>query len=123
MNKKEEIGNFIKNFKNRSGERNRKYIEEFFLNGGCYWFAHILKSQFPFGKILYDLTNNHFLFYGDNIVNVKEAGIFDIRGDVTDTYLPWILNGTVIEWNMYDDLPHRERIWRDCIAFLKEDNE
>lgn len=117
MNKKDEIKNFIENFKIRNGKANRLGIEEFFMDGGCYWFSKILNDLFPQGKILYDLRNNHFLFYGGYSLNIKEEGIFDIRGEVTEAYLPWLLQGTVVEWDRYDDIAHKARIWRDCIAF------
>ena len=117
MNNKDEITDFIEKFKNRNGKGNRLAIEEFFMNGNCYWFAKILKERFPSGKILYDLRNNHFLFYGGQSLNIKEEGIFDIRGEVTEEYLPWLLQGTVIEWDKYNDTIHKARIRRDCITF------
>ena len=117
MSNKDKIKDFIENFKNRNGKENRLGIEEFFINGGCYWFSKILSNLFPQGKILYDLRSNHFLFYGGYSLNIKEEGIFDIRGEVTEAYLPWLLQGTVVEWDRYDDAAHRSRIWRDCIAF------
>ena len=117
MNNKDKIKNFIENFKNRNGKNNRLGIEEFFMNGCCYWFAKILKDRFPQGIILYDLKNNHFLFYGGNSINIKENGVFDIRGEVTEAYLPWILQGAVVEWDKYNDSAHKARIQRDCIVF------
>lgn len=123
MTHKEQINCFIENFKNRNEKRNQKYIENFFLEGCCFWFAQILKTRFTFGKILYDLKNNHFLFYGGNDLNIEKNGIFDIRGEVTKAYLPWVLNGTVVEWNKYDDVAHKKRLWRDCIAFVEPDEE
>lgn len=123
MTQKEQINCFIENFKTRNGRRNWKYIEDFFLEGCCFWFAQILKIRFPFGKILYDLKNNHFLFYGGEDLNIEKNGIFDIRGEVTKAYLPWVLNGTIVEWNKYDDIAHKKRLWRDCITFTEKEPE
>ena len=114
---KKEIIDFIENFKCRGGIENKQSIEAFFLEGNCYWFARILKCRFPQGKILYDVLHNHFLFYGGNTLDIKNNGIFDIRGDITEAYLSWVLDGTVVDWDLYHDETHRKRIWRDCIAF------
>lgn len=121
MTKKQRITNFITNFKQRSGEKNQDIIESFFMEGSCYWFAKILQDRFPNGKILYDVIGNHFLYYGGNTINIEENGIFDITGEVTQIYVPWILQGSVVEWETYPDDIHKERIWRDCIAFGKEE--
>ena len=119
---KDKIKDFIENFKNRNGEENRLGIEEFFMNGGCYWFAKILQDRFPYGKIMYHVRDNHFIFYGGNTLDIWNNGIFDIRGEVTQTYINWVVQGTVVEWDRYDDTVHKSRIWRDCIAFEEENN-
>ena len=123
MTNKEKINYFIENFKTRNGDKSWKTIEDFFLEGCCFWFAQILKARFPFGKILYDLKNNHFVFYGGDDLNIEKNGIFDIRGEVTNAYLPRILNGSVVEWSKYEDFSHKKRLWRDCIAFTETEPE
>ena len=102
---KQKILNFIQKFKTRNGEVSQYFIEEFFLKGNCYWFAKILSERFS-GKILYDIVNN---------------GIFDIRGDVTEECLSSVLDGSIVEWNLYNDTTHKERIWRDCVVFEEEE--
>ena len=119
---KQKILNFIQKFKTRNGEVNQYFIEEFFLKGSCYWFAKILSERFS-GKILYDIVNNHFLFYGGYSLDIVNNGIFDIRGDVTEECLSSVLDGSIVEWNLYNDTTHKKRIWRDCVVFEEEEED
>ena len=89
---KQKILNFIQKFKTRNG-----------------------------GKILYDIVNNHFLFYGGYSLDIVNNGIFDIRGDVTKECLSSVLDGSIVEWNLYNDTTHKKRIWRDCVVFEEEE--
>ena len=69
-----EITTFIENFKRRG---DRQKIEEFFLNGCCYWFMRILDERFGRqGQFLYDIKNNHFVYYFPQL----NDAVFDIRG-------------------------------------------
>lgn len=105
---KQEIIQFIENFKNRG---DKEKIEEFFLNGCCYWFMRILDERFgQQGDFLYDIKNNHFVYYFPQL----EDAVFDIRG-----YL-----GTAREqdadyeyWDkyVYYDPLHYSRIVNNCI--------
>lgn len=96
----DKIEYFILHFLRASPTQN---IKETFTNGCCYWFAYILCSRFSQSKLMYDVTENHFVAQiGDRL--------FDITGDVTDRY-------NVIEWEKYDDKLHKERLIRDCINF------
>lgn len=80
-------------------------LENTFTNGFCYYFAVILKEKFPRGEIIYLPVQNHFVFsYGTQY-------LYDIRGNVTDLYF----NSQLEIWNNYNDLPHKQRIKRDCI--------
>ena len=55
-------------------------LENTFTNGYCYYFAIILKTRFPSGKILFDKDFNHFVFQYDN-------KLYDITGNVTKKYM------------------------------------
>ena len=54
MNKNNEVIEFI--------ERRFGNHDQSWQNGNCYYFAVILKTRFPEGKIVYDPVDNHFLF-------------------------------------------------------------
>jgi hypothetical protein len=75
INNKDEVLHFISTFKGS---------EHTFLNGNCFWFAHILNSRFG-GYIVYDVIDDHFYTEIDNIfydikgieeINVDEKSIF-----------------------------------------------
>ena len=108
MYSKEDIINFINNFKNRV--KNTNEVENLFLNGNCYYFAIILKSRFPKMDIIYSTIDNHFMCLYD-------YHIYDIRGDITniksiyDLYL----------WDNYKnfDKTHYKRIIKYCINLDK----
>ena len=43
---------------------NRRFpIDCNWTTGNCFFFAKILEAAFPGGKILYDVTNGHFVYY------------------------------------------------------------
>lgn len=73
------------------------------LNGNCYYFALILKSRFPEGKIIYEVIDGHFTFYCDGCY-------FDFSGQVFPT-------GYLVEWDKFDqyDSNQKQRIIMDCI--------
>ena len=79
-------------------------LEDTFLNGYCYWFAHMIQSVFA-GEILYEPVECHF------ICKIKDR-FYDIRGDVTEQY---------IDKELYDKdiYLHRKSIVDGCI--LKKD--
>ena len=86
------------------------FIEKRFKNdcdwirGNCYYFAVILKSRFPDGKIFYDVRMGHFAFHYDNQF-YDWNGIYECKED----YL--------IPWDIFDiyDSEQKQRIIRDCI--------
>ena len=123
MATKNDIKEFIENFKNQLGDGASQIIQSFFAGNCNYWFIRILAYRFPQGEILYDTEKNYFLFYGGSTMNIKGNGIFDITGEVTDIYLPLLLDGKIIEWNLYANANKRKQIWKDKIAFLKEEDE
>lgn len=104
-----EITTFIENFKCRGDYQK---IEDFFLNGCCYWFMRILDERFgEKGSFLYDIKNNHFVYYFPEL-----DAIFDIRGYLGTPYE--LKNNTDYEyWDkyVYYDPIHYHRICRDCI--------
>lgn len=82
--------------------------DERYLNGLCYWFAHILDTRFPGGDIWYDPVMNHFYYVFDDVA-------YDVRGRV-------VLPNISIKWDdyyAYDALDY-QRVVKYCI--LKEDN-
>ena len=104
-----EITTFIENFKRRGDYQK---IEDFFLNGCCYWFMRILDERFgDEGSFLYDIKNNHFVYYFPEL-----DAIFDIRGYLGTPHE--LKNNTDYEyWDkyVYYDPIHYYRICRDCI--------
>lgn len=99
----DEILKFIANFDG---------AQSTFMNGCCYWFAHILRERFSGGDILYEMIDGHFLWK-------YEGHYYDVRGDVTDRYLNTKCH--FVYWDEYEkiDSKHYQRIVRDCV--LKED--
>ena len=83
---------------------NRRFpIDCNWLNGNCYFYAKILKSAFPKGKIYYDVINCHFVFKYKN-------NFYDWTGIVKP-------DGYLVKWksfNKYDPL-QKQVIIRDCI--------
>ena len=73
MVEQERILNFIARFKGS---------EDTFLHGCCYWFAHILETEFLFTgavTIMYEPVEGHFITRIGN-------RFYDVRGDVTEKY-------------------------------------
>lgn len=102
-----EVTQFIEEFKNRAG--NPKEIENFFLNGCCYWFAKILDERFKWqGSIVYNIQDNHFLY---KIVDCY----FDIRGLIKNQD-----DENIVNWDdyVYTDSTHYNRILKDCVYFI-----
>lgn len=76
--------------------------KDLFLNGMCYWFAHILHHRFTASEIWYEPVMNHFV--------CRIEGVFyDAVGVVSD--------GNYQKWEDYKsmDALHAERIIRHCI--------
>lgn len=94
--KKKEILDFIKHFQNEG-------TISTFMEGCCYWFAHILKSRFVFGSIVYEPIMCHFLYQLDGIC-------YDITGEVDTSKLH------IVDWNTYElNSPFRKKVHKDCI--------
>lgn len=94
-----EVLSFINAFKSS----HPREIEDCFLHGNCYWFAHILAERFKGGVIYYLPIDNHFVcFVGGKY--------YDISGEVKVNY-PYYA------WNFYKVIEPLEshRIIRDCI--------
>ena len=73
------------------------------LNGNCYWFAHILKTRFPFLEIYYLPIEGHFVC-GDG------ENFYDWTGVVKLQELPILLDDIQLIDSLWYD-----RIVRDCI--------
>lgn len=99
--KHRQIIDFIKHFQNEG-------TISTFMEGCCYWFAHILKARFVFGKIVYEPIIGHFLYqFGDKV--------YDIRGEVDSENLH------LEDWDKYEiNSPHRKRVHNDCILKKEE---
>jgi hypothetical protein len=93
-----EVLNFITKFKNI----HPKALEDAFLYGNCYWFAHILNTRFG-GRIVYLPVDNHFILQYHN-------KFYDITGEVE-------VNQVWYYWDDYRQIEptHSKRIIRDCI--------
>jgi len=89
MKTETKVINFINHFK----EMYPKQIEDMFLHGLCYWFSHILKTQFD-GEQYYDPVGGHF-------ITKIEDHFYDIRGNVDNEYLGE--NEDIVNWNEYQE--------------------
>lgn len=74
--RRQEIEKFISQFKRYEANG---VLENTFLYGQCFWFAHILQGRFPELEIIYEPVAGHFLAQGYD-------HLYDIRGDVTELY-------------------------------------
>lgn len=108
---KPSINEFIENFKTNFNKENIEYI---FMNGNCYHFSVILKNIFRKGKIVYNQSNNHFLFklnnkyydikgeyiaiYNDNIINLKRILKKDSK------YSAILTRDCIYKWNYFPNL-------------------
>lgn len=96
------ILDFINNFKD---------AQSTFLNGCCWWFAHILSVRFG-GSTYHEPIENHF---------VQKIGnhFYDVRGDVTAQYA----NRHMDCFDTYENVDpcHYQRLVRDCV--MKERND
>lgn len=75
------------------------------LDGNCYWFAHILCTRFPYLKIIYLPVQGHFVA-GDIEKNI----FFDWTGKVHVQEVPMYL-----DWIKEHDELWYDHIKRDCI--------
>ncbi|MDC3414288.1 hypothetical protein [Terrihalobacillus insolitus] len=57
------------------------YIEQIYLNGGCYQFYKILRTMFPSAKPYINANKNH-------VVTMIDGYFYDITGKVFGNYLP-----------------------------------
>ena len=71
--------------------------------GNCFFFAQILKSAFPNGKIYYDVINGHFVFK-------YKKKFYDWTGIIEPT-------GKLVKWSKFMDYDALQYwvIVRDCI--------
>lgn len=107
-----------------------KGAEDVFLNGCCYWFAHILQDRFHEAGYLVDIFHDpiegHFVArFIRELSSVEvdpdaEVRFFDIRGDVTDLYKEEDLENVWLMWM------NEERRWGklmcDCKYFLSPED-
>lgn len=92
-----DILNFIKSFQNEGT------IEKF-QNGGCYWFATILRGRFPGGQIVYNPIIGHFAYK----IN---GSFFDIGGCIIFEESPYF-----VPWDTYElGSSHRQKVIEGCI--------
>ena len=81
--------------------------ESNWMNGNCYFFAHILASRFV-GEIVYDPIEGHFLFlaYDNNLYDWTGCRNYS-KEERKRMFL----------WKDYceKDSVHYSRIWRDCV--------
>lgn len=98
---KDKITAFINNFKSL----HVREIEDAFMCGNCYWFAHILTSRFG-GNIMYMPVDNHF-------ISKIDGRYFDVRGDITRD----VENAKMYFWNTYinEDASDYYHVMRDCV--------
>lgn len=73
------------------------------LDGNCYWFAHILKTRFPFLEIYYLPIVGHFIC-GDGVC------FYDWTGVVDPEEVPFLLS----DIEKQDGLLY-DRLFRDCV--------
>jgi len=75
------------------------------LNGNCYYFALILKTRFPKGKIYYDTIEGHFVLR-------YEGKYYDWLGEYTP-----VKRSAVKQWSRMGSVdPYlRDIIKRDCL--------
>ncbi len=107
---------------NRNNDIVEKFIAHFkgsentFLNGCCYWFAHILKTRFfsessvDYQDIYYEPVEGHF-------VTKINGNYYDIRGDVTEIYSKKKKDMYPMSRLWLYDLGHYNRLMRDCARF------
>lgn len=111
-----EVINFINNFVGATSG-NWRIVEHHFLNGGCYWFAVILKERFAAYKptIWYNTIENHFITEINNVLydanGVYHAYAFERHN--TDDYNEFYI------WQDYKNFDpiHADRITRQCIEY------
>lgn len=77
------------------------------LTGNCYYFALILHDRFPWGRIMYDTTDGHFVVEIDGVRYDWTGAVDDSDGQ--HNYVPWR------EFRKHYDELQYERIERDCI--------
>ena len=83
----------------------KRFPDDFnWTNGNCYYFAIILKTRFPEGKIYYDIINGHFVFMYNNLYYDYVGSYYEYQ----DILISWD------EFDEYDSLL-KQRIVRDCI--------
>lgn len=94
-----------------------KGSEDVFLNGCCFWFAHILEARFMAScmtTIMYEPVEGHFMARIDN-------RYYDIRGDVSEMY-----RGKPM-YDMHDlavdDSSMYRHLMRDCRDFEEVEDD
>lgn len=75
------------------------------LDGNCYWFAHILCTRFPYLEIIYLPVQGHFV-----AGRIEDRLYFDWTGIVKVDEVPLYLS-----WIKEHDYQWYSRIIRDCV--------
>lgn len=83
---------------------NKRFIDNNWVSGNCYYYAVILKERFG-GKIYYDCIAGHFIVE----INGK---FYDFNGEYTPTNLKCVILWS--KFNKYDSL-QKKRIIKNCI--------
>jgi len=104
--------------------------EDTFLHGCCYWFAHILETEFGDGyecSIVYEPVDGHFLFQiwlpitTDPTFQLLDMHLFDVRGDVTHLYDDVMLYD--VEQLVANEPRWFSHLMRDCKDFIRPTDE
>ena len=87
---------------------NRFPYDNNWLDGNCYYFAIILKERFPEGKIIYDVSDGHFLVRIEDVY-FDWVGDHDFSKEIQEKYF--------IDWDKFDEYDplQKQRIIQDCI--------
>lgn len=78
-----------------------------FLEGNCYWFAHILCTEFPELKMYYVANEGHFVAGANDT-------FFDVRGIYKQNGISDPTSLTPLDWIKENDSKWYERLMRDC---------
>ena len=90
--------NEVVEFINRRWEKDSRW-----LDGNCYWFAHILTSRFPYLEIYYLPVEGHFIA-GDGNSFYDWSGLIKLRE-----------RPSLLSYLQQEDPSWYARIVRDCI--------
>lgn len=87
---------------------NRQFYDNKWMNGNCYYFAVLLQTAWPGGKIVHDPIIGHFMYLYKNC-------LYDYRGYVG---LAKEYKRPLDDWEKYKEVDelHWAHIMRDCVG-------